>query len=161
MRFVMLNMNDYKLVVISGLKDEDGLIRFFGEISEYRFHLEALKDYMYTYYSDLAEDINADDMKHNNDLIICLNDMGNIVYLHSPGYGLLFMPKQVSKNQIMSLYNLFNSFEKTPIYIDYNLTRQENGVYPEDIVDYVVGNENYETLDNFFYKKPYVKGKVK
>ena len=47
----MLDVNDYKLVVINGLADEDGLIRFFGENSEYRFHLDALKDYLYTYYN--------------------------------------------------------------------------------------------------------------
>ena len=87
--------------------------------------------------------------------------MGDIVYLHSIGYGLLFVPKQISRNQIMALYDVFNSFERTPIYIDYNLTRREDGIFPEDIVDYVEGNENYETLDNFFYKKPYVKGRVK
>lgn len=156
----MLNVNDYKVVVINGLEDEDGLIRFFGETNEYRFHLDALKDYLYTYYNDLANAINADGMKNNNDIIIYLNDMGNIVYLHSPGYGVLFMPKQITRNQIMSLYDLFTSFEKTPIYIDYNLTRQEE-VLPEDTVGYVEGNENYETLDSFFYKKPYVKGRVK
>ena len=87
--------------------------------------------------------------------------MGDIVYLHSTGYGLLFVPKQISKNQMMALYDLFTSFERTPIYIDYNLTRKEDGIYPEDIVDYVESNENYETLDNFFYKKPYVKRKAR
>ena len=156
----MLNVNDYKLVIIAG-SEEDGTVRFFGEASEYRFHLDALKDYLYTYYKSLAEDINADDKGHNNEIIIYLNEMGDIVYLHSIGYGLLFVPKQISRNQIMALYDVFNSFERTPIYIDYNLTRREDGIFPEDIVDYVEGNENYGTLDNFFYKKPYVKGRVK
>lgn len=157
----MLNVNDYKLVVITGLEDKDGEICFFGETSEYRFHLEALKDYLYTYHNDLAESINADDMKNNNDLIFYLNEMGDIVYLHSPGYGLLFLPKQISKNQIMSLYDLFTSFEKTPIYINYNLTRQGNEIKPEDVTNYFEGMENYQTLDNFFSKKPCAKGRVK
>ena len=86
----MLNVNDYKLVIIAGSKEEDGMIRFFGESSEYRFHLDALKDYLYTYYKPLAEDINADDKKNYNEIIIYLNEMGDIVYLHSIGYGLLF-----------------------------------------------------------------------
>ncbi len=157
----MLNVNDYKLVIIAGSKEEDGMIRFFGESSEYRFHLDALKDYLYTYYKSLAEDINADDKKNYNEIIIYLNEMGDIVYLHSIGYGLLFVPKQISRNQIMALYDVFNSFERTSIYIDYNLTRREDGIFPENIVDYVEGNENYETLDNFFYKNSYVKGRVK
>ena len=109
----MLDVNDYKLVVINGLADEDGLIRFFGENSEYRFHLDALKDYLYTYYNELAETINADDKKNNNEIIVYLNEIGDIVYLHSPGYGLLYIPKQISEKQVVSLYDLFNSFEKT------------------------------------------------
>ena len=157
----MFNVNDYKLIIITGSKDEDGVIRFFGEASEYRFHLDALKDYLYTYYNDLANQIGADDLKDNNDLLIYLTTLGNIVYLHSPGYGLLFVPKEISENQINSLYTLFSSFEKTPIYIDYNLIRKEDGIYPEDVINYSEGMENYEMLDNFFYKKTYGKGKVR
>ena len=161
MILVMFNVNDYKLIIITGSKDEDGAIRFFGEASEYRFHLDALKDYLYTYYNELAETINADDKKNNNEIIVYLNEIGDIVYLHSPGYGLLYIPKQISEKQVVSLYDLFTSFETTPIYIYYNLTRKEDGIYLEDIVDYVQGNENYETLDNFFYKKTYVKRKTR
>ena len=47
MSFVMLDVNDYKLVIIAGSKEEDGRVRFFGEASEYRFHLEALKRLFY------------------------------------------------------------------------------------------------------------------
>ena len=157
----MDDINKYKLVVISGEDDEDGLIRYFGEISEYQYHLACLKDYLYTYYNDLAKQIGADDIRSSEEIIIYLNALGNIVYLTSPGYGLLFIPKEVSDKQIDSLYKLFASFPKTAIYIDYNLTRREDGIFPENIVDYVEGNENYETLDNFFYKNSYVKGRVK
>lgn len=157
----MIDVNDYKLVVIKGSKNEDGALHFFGEVSEYRFHLDALKDYLYTYYNELAETTNADDKKNNNEIIVYLNEIGDIVYLHSPGYGLLYVPKQISEKQVVSLYDLFNSFEKMPIYINYNLIRKEDEVYPEDIINYSDGMENCETLDNFFSKKPYVKGRVR
>lgn len=147
----MLDVNHYRLVVITG--DDDETIRFFGESSEYRFHIDALKDYLYTYYKSLADDIDVDNEKNINEIIFYLNNMGDIVYLHSKGYGVLYVPKQINKKQIMALYNLFNSFEKTPIYINYNLIKKEDGIYSEEIINYCEGMENYETLDNFFYKK--------
>ena len=155
------NFDKYKMAVICGPDEEDGLIRFFGEVDEYRYHLECLKDYLYTYYNDLAKQIGADDLRNNEEIIIYLNAMGNIVYLHSPGYGLLFIPKEVTEKQIESLYKMASSFFKTPIYIDYNLIRKEDGIYPEDIINYSDGMENCETLDNFFNKKPHVKRKVR
>lgn len=155
----MFDVNDYKLVVITGFEDNDGTIRFFGQSNEYRFHIEALKDYLYTYYNSLTEDIRVDDKRDNTEIIFYLNDIGDIVYLHSPGYGVLYIPKQISEKQSIALYDLFNSFEITPIYINYNLIKKDDEIYPEDIINYSNGNENYETLDNFFDKKPYVKEK--
>ena len=157
----MKNINDYKLVVICGTKDEDGLIRYFGESNEYKFHIDCLKDYMYTYHSDLAESINADALKDNNELIIYLNNIGDIIYLHSFGYGLLFVPERISEKQFISLYALFSSFEKMPIYINYNLYREDNKIKLEENFSYVKGLENTEILDKFFENKSYVKRKVK
>ena len=73
----MENINDYRMAIICGLDDEDGLIRYFGENEEYRFHLECLKDYLYTYYNDLAKQIGADDLRANEEIIIYLNTLGN------------------------------------------------------------------------------------
>lgn len=157
----MENINDYRMAIICGPDDEDGLIRYFGENEEYRFHLECLKDYLYTYYNDLAKQIGADDLRANEEIIIYLNTLGNIVYLHSPGYGLLFVPKEISENQINSLYTLFSSFEKTPIYIDYNLVRKHGKVLAEELIDYSDDLENTELLDRFFKTKPYIKKRVK
>ena len=157
---MMENINDYWIVVISS--EEDGLIRFFGRRDEdYRFHLQVLKDYLYTYYNDLAKKVGADDLRDNNDLLIYLTTLGNIVYQHSPGYGLLFLPKEVSEKQVESLYGLFRSFEKMPIHIDYHLVRKRGRVVPQEIMDYQDGLENTEMLDRFFKTKPYVKKRVK
>lgn len=153
----MEDIRNYRMAVICGPDDEDGLIRYFGEIEEYRYHLECLKDYLYTYYNDLAKQIGADDLRNNEDIIIYLNTLGNVVYLHSPGYGLLFVPKEVSDKQIDSLYTLLSSFEKTQIYIDYNLVRKHGKVLAEEIVDYSDDLENTEVLDRFFKTKPYIK----
>ena len=156
----MHDVNDYKMVVIRN-GEEDGWIYFFGDAREYRFHVDALRDYLYTYYNDLAKQIGADDLRANEEIIIYLNTLGNIVYLHSPGYGLLFIPKEISENQINSLYTLFSSFEKTPIYIDYNLVRKHGKILAEEIIDYSDDLENTEVLDRFFKTKPYIKKRVK
>ena len=44
------NIDGYKLAIIDG----SGNIEYFGDNNEYRFHIEALKDYFYTYYFDLC-----------------------------------------------------------------------------------------------------------
>lgn len=156
----MDDINKYKLVVISGEDDEDGLIRYFGEISEYQYHLTCLKDYLYTYYNDLAKQIGADDIRSSEEIIIYLNALGNIVYLTSFGYGLLFIPKEVSDKQIDSLYKLFASFPKTAIYIDYNLVRKHGKILAEEIINADDNLENTELLDRFFSSKPYIKKRV-
>lgn len=157
----MENNNKYKMAVVCGPEDEDGLIRYFGESDEYMYHLDCLKDYLYTYYNDLAKQIGADDLRSNEEIIIYLNILGNIVYLHSPGYGLLFIPKEVTEKQIASLYEMVSTFPKTPIYIDYNLVRKHGKILPMEIIDYSDGLENTEVLDRFFESKPYINRKEK
>lgn len=156
----MEDIRNYRMVVVSGPDDEDGAIRFFGPNEEYRHHLECLKDYLYTYYNDLAKQIGADDLCDNLDLVIYLNALGDIVYLNSPGYGLLFIPKQVSEKQMNSLYSLFSSSEKMPIYIDYNLVRKHGEIVAEETMNYNEALENTEMLDKFFEKKPFIKRKT-
>lgn len=156
-----MDINNYKLAIICGTEDEDGLIRYFGENDEYRYHLECLKDYLYTYYNDLAKQIGADDLRSNEEIIIYLNTLGNIVYLHSLGYGLLFIPKEVSEKQIESLYGLFSKLDKMPIYIDYHLIRKNGRILPQEIFNADEDLENTTFLDRFFKTKPNIKEKVK
>lgn len=152
----MENIDDYWIAVIS---DE---IRFFGKKDEdYRYHLEVLKDYLYTYYDDLAKQVDADKFKTNEEIIVYLNVLNNIVYLHSFGYGLLFIPKNVSEDQIKLLYDLFDSMDKIPIHIVYNLTRKHNGIKPDEIMDSNNDLDNTEFLDKFFSVKPYIKRRVR
>ena len=155
----MEKMDDYWMAVISS--EDDGLIRFFGrKDEEYFLHLEVLKDYLYTYYNDLAKQIGADDLHTNEEIIIYLNTLGNIVYLHSAGYGLIYMPKEVSDKQIESLYQLLSSFPKTPIYIDYNLMRKNGKIVPQEIINSDDSLGNTQLLDKFLNFKSYTK-KVK
>ena len=156
----MENVNDYRIVVICGSDDDDGLIRYFGTNEEYRFHLEGLKDYLYTYYNDLAKKINADDLRSNEEIIFYLNTLGNIVFLNSPGYGLLFIPKEVTEKQIESLYDLLSNLNEMSIYIDDRLAKKHDNIWPEEIIDN--GDlMNNELLDRLFMIKPYIKKNVK
>ena len=152
----MENIDDYWIAVISDK------ISFFGKKDEdYRYHLEVLKDYLYTYYDDLAKQVDADKFKTNEEVIVYLNVLNNIVYLHSFGYGLLFIPKNVSEDQIKLLYDLFDSMDKIHIHIDYNLTRKHNGIKPDEIMDSNNDLDNTEFLDKFFSVKPYIKRRVR
>ena len=112
------------------------------------------------YNNDLAKQIGADDLHTNEEIIIYLNTLGNIVYLHSAGYGLIYMPKEVSDKQIESLYQLLSSFPKTPIYIDYNLMRKNGKIVPQEIINSDDSLRNTQLLDKFLNFKSYTK-KVK
>ena len=155
----MKSMNDYMMVAICGNKDDDGLIRFFGEKNEYMYHLECLQDYFYTFYPDLAYKVDADSMHTNEEIIMQLNNLDEIIYLHSPGYGLLFMPKEVSKKQTESLYHLFSSFEKTSIYIMYNLKKEDSKILSDEVMEIDDSLKNTDILDKFFDDKEMKKAK--
>ena len=153
----MHDINKYELVVI----DSSGLIRYFGETDEYRFHLEALKDYLYTYYDDLANEVNADSMRFNEEIIILLNNLNNIVYSHSVGYGLLFVAREINEKQKESLYELFSLLPEMPIYINYNLVKNKGGVEPQSVINSSDALDNVALLDEFFKSKKCVKKWVK
>ncbi len=108
------NMDDYAMVVIS----TNGEIEFFGEKEEYRYHLDALKDYFYTYYFDLANKLDADNMRNNEDIIYYLKQFGDCVILNSNGYVLCCAPLDISNNQKMVLCNLFQESLNKKIYIE-------------------------------------------
>ena len=153
----MENSDGIFLAVICGEEENDGETRIFGEDGEYSRHIEALRDYLYTYYDDLAKQIDADKVNHNEELIAYLTTLKNIVYLYSPGYGLLFLPKEVTEKQVESLYKLVGLVSRVPIHIDYCLLRKNGEVLPLDVFDGDMGLENKEVLDQFFESKPYVK----
>lgn len=150
-----MNVDNYKLVVITGGEKENVITNFFGNDEEYRFHIECLKDYMYTYYNDIAEKEDVDHLKTSEEIIFLLNELGNIVYLHSRGYGLAFIPKGICEEQINALHNLFTMILEMPIYIGYNLTKKSGKLEFEDMASYEKGLENIENLDGLL--KTYVK----
>ncbi len=156
----MKSENRVLVAVVCG-EENDGDIRIFGEDEEYSRHVEALRDYLYTYYDDLATQIDADQINNNEDLIAYLTVLNNIVYLYSPGYSLLFMPKEVTEKQVESLYELVERFPKVPIHIDYCLFRENGMVLPREVFDGDRMLENNEVLDEFFGTIPCVKKVVR
>lgn len=120
----MKNAENYRLIIIGN----DGKIEYFGENKEYRLHLEALKDYFYTCYEDLANKVDADSMRNNEDIIVYLNEFGKIVFLNSKGYGICYIPKDVGYEQKKIMCYLFDGMPDKMIYLEYNLS-VENGVF--------------------------------
>lgn len=120
----MENMNDYKMVVIC----EDGEIRYFGEVNEYNYHIQSLRDYIYTYYNELAKKIDADN-KDDMYIIYYLTIQKNVVYLVSPKFGLLFLPQKCSEKQKESLYKFAKDIEGVSVYVGYNLSKKGEEIY--------------------------------
>lgn len=140
---IVENIDDYKLVVV----DTNGMVKYFGKNNEYRFHIEALKDYFYTYYEDLAYKVDADNMKNNEDILIYLNELGNIVFLNSAGYGVCYIPMQVSFDQKKAICDLMDGMLDKVIYIEYNLSKENGTFLHQDFFKYT-GEECVEFLDD-------------
>lgn len=136
------NIDEYKLAII----DNSGNIEYFGENTEYRFHIEALKDYFYTYHFDLANKVDADSMKNNEEVIIYLNRLGKIIFLNSEGYGLCYVPKEISVSQKESLEKLFSEIEDKVVYVEYNLNEKDGKILSEGSLNYN-GDESKDLFD--------------
>ena len=149
----MENINDYMLVSIS----HNNQMIFFGDTNEYRFHLDCLKDYFYIYYSKLAEEIDVDNIKCIEKIILYLIDEGNIIYLHSLGYGLVFVPEIISNEQLNLLHKLCLLLDNIPLYFVYNLHCDNGEIVFEQFHD---DGENFNAVkqfDTFLLKKNLVK----
>ena len=125
-------MDDYMIIII----DEEGDIEFFGEEREYRFHIEALRDYFYTVDYNLAESVNADYLRKNEDIIYYLNRKGKIIFLNSLGYGICFVPKTINIKQSEALKSLLDSLKDKAIYIEYNLRKKDDKIVMDDFFNY-------------------------
>lgn len=129
---VVENIDGYKLAIIDG----SGNIEYFGDNNEYRFHIEALKDYFYTYYFDLANKVDADDMKNNEEIIIYLNRLGKVIFLNSKGYALCYVPKEINVSQKEVLEKLLLEMKDKVIYIEYNLNEKDGKILSENRSNY-------------------------
>ncbi len=119
----MDNINNKTFIVVHS----DGKFESFGDINNYdEHHIDHLLDYAYFNYPkiNLTNENKSDAF---NKIIYYLTEANKVVYLHSQGYGLLFMPKHQTQRQIETLYNIFETLEKTYIYINYDLKLDENG----------------------------------
>lgn len=137
------NIDDYTLVIVG----TNGAIEYFGEKEEYRYHIEALKDYFYTYYFDLANQVDADNMRNNEDIIFYLNQFGKCVILNSDGYALCYVPLDINNNQKVTLCNLFQKCLSKKIYIetDFNGEKRIFKYTGDDSINFL---GNSEVKDN-------------
>lgn len=130
-------MEKYMIIIIN----EDGNFETFGEISEYRFHIEALRDYFYTINYTLADEVDADNLEKNEEIIYYLNQMGKVIFLNSPGYGICYIPKAVNSKQNISIKNLFDVCDDKAIYIEYSLSKIGGKIVPEKFLNYTLDAE--------------------
>lgn len=130
-------MDNYMIIVIN----ENGNFETFGEMSEYRFHIEALRDYFYTINYVLADKVDADNLEKNEEIIYYLNQMDKVIFLNSPGYGICYIPKSVNSKQNVSIQNLFDVCEDKAIYIEYGLSKIDGKIVPEKFLNYTLDAE--------------------
>lgn len=142
----MDNINNKMLIVV----DKDGNYKSLGNLNNYdEYHIDNLMDYaFFTYPKVNFTNENRNDAFHK--IIYCLISDDKAVYLHSKGYGLLFMPKNQTPNQIKTLYDIFEKLDKTCIYVNYNLKLNESNKLNGSMTSY---KENALALDEYLNKK--------
>ena len=142
----MDNINNKMLIVV----DKDGNYKSLGNLNNYdEYHIDNLMDYaFFTYPKVNFTNENRNDAFHK--IIYCLISDDKAVYLHSKGYGLLFMPKNHTDSQINALKNVFKKLDKTYIYVNYNLKLNKNNNLSGDLTMY---RENELALDEYLNAK--------
>ena len=117
---------DYMAVVINGDKDDDGQINFLGFQFCYDYHDECLIHYGKNKYPDMLAFNDIDAINDPNMAIYYLIKKNNIVFTNvttdqTQKRGMLFLPDEITKKQIKSLYDLSDLLEDFEIFIVYDL----------------------------------------
>lgn len=108
-------------------------------------HVDALNNYIQMKYgkSTTSSSIYNDQLEALTHFLV---KQGNIVYLHSEGFGLLYFPQEITNESKTTIYNLFEKLDpKTKVYISSNthssnLTEQRYQSY----------STNIKLLDKYF-----------
>lgn len=139
-----MNINESQVMII----DKMGTDFLRGDIHDLgTSHLDILTDFIYENYTPEIDLFNGFHGDVTEKLANFLTLQGNIVYLHSAGYGLLYMPKYITIVQVDKLYERFEELDKNNIYIDGYL--DSNSQY--ELLQEVTSNE--ELLDYYFTVK--------
>lgn len=143
-----MDINESQVMII----DKMGTDFLRGDIHDFNSsHLDFLSEFIYENYNSEPNLFSGFHGDVTDKLARFLKEKGNIVYLHTIGYGLLYMPKYMTIVQIEKLYERFNELDKNNIYIDDYSDSETQCEMLNEI------NNNVEILDNYFK----VQGKVK
>lgn len=142
----MDDINNKNLILV----DKDGNYKGLGNINNQdEHHIDSLINYaLFVYPTINFKSENKSETFHK--IIYCLIADDKAVYLHSQGYGLLFMPKNHTDSQINALKNVFKKLDKTYIYVNYNLKLNKNNNLSGDLTMY---RENELALDEYLNAK--------
>lgn len=121
----------------------DGLLKYYPNCDD-EYHIDSVQNYIYDFYreSNLWKMMDRTKIEL---LLDFLNGLGEIVYLHSPGYGLLCMPnfEDLTDEQIETLYIMFGEIEKTSIYVK-EFNSDSNMFFCDEAL------KNTDVLDKYF-----------
>ncbi|MDD6323615.1 MAG: hypothetical protein PUA73_03290 [Bacilli bacterium] len=137
----MENINKKELIIIT----DNGKYTALGNTEDYKtHHIDCLIEY--AFYNTNFKTTESDDSKLFHKIIYYLIIKGDAVYLHSQGYGLLYMPSIPTGKQIDTLYKIFSQLQPTTIYTNYDIKMNKQGQITGSMVN---GEENTKAIDSY------------
>lgn len=135
-------MDEYMVAIIDG--EDNGNITYLGYQFNYDYHAECLIDYGVHKYPNISGFKNIDYMKEPNLPLYYLSLLNNIIFTNvsvdDEKRGMLYLPKEISKEQLNILLTFIDLVTDFKIVIVYDLSLIDGVVFGKDLD--VLQNEN-------------------
>ena len=156
----MESIDNYKALIINGVNDKsndvDGHVDFVGPIGECDYHIDCLLEYAREKYPNVSIFQRITDRCEPDVPIYFLTWLNNVVYINISGnrngkYGMLFLPDEVTENQMKEIYELVKQIPKAHVDIVYDMDFDDGFVISKEF-NYERGKAFEESLNEFFKK---------
>ena len=135
-------MDEYMVAIIDG--EDNGNITYLGYQFNYDYHAECLIDYVIYKYPSISGFKKIDYMKEPNLPLYYLSLLNNIIFTNvsvdDEKRGMLYLPKEISEEQLNILLTFIDLVTDFKIVIVYDLSLIDGVVFGKDLD--VLQNEN-------------------
>lgn len=139
-------MDEYMVAIINGGVEDNGNIIYLGHNFNFNYHAECLIDYAKHKYSQILGFENIDYMIEPNLPLYYLSLLNNIIFTNvsvdDEKRGMLYLPREISDEQLNTLLSFMNLISDFKITIVYNLSLIDGMVFGKDLE--VLQSENME-----------------
>lgn len=146
-------MDEYMVAIINGGSEDDGDITFLGYHFNYDYHAECLIDYAKDKYPQISGFGDIDCMKDPNLPLYYLSLLNNIIFTNvsvdDEKRGMLYLPREISDEQIKTLLDFMKLVAEFKVTIVYNLSLIDGVVFGKDL-DALENEDTEEKIEDYF-----------